>query len=152
MPSTLLKGSGRPAFVARAAACAAVANVLLSVTLVNVLGIVGVALGTVIPAGTIATCVIFPAACREVELSVFDGYRRVVWPALWPALVVAVALASTRHIIPLRLLAVLVHMGVGIVMYAALFFAFGLDREERQWCTQKLTDVWKRRSQVLAAA
>ena len=152
MPGTLLKGSGRHAFVAKVAASSAVANVLLSVVLVNVLGILGVALGTLFPAATIAAFAIFPAACREVELPVFEGYRRVVWPAVWPALITIAALASTRHLVPLRLVAVLAHLAVGALAYAALFVAFGLERDERQWFTGKLTELWRRRSQMLAAA
>jgi O-antigen/teichoic acid export membrane protein len=152
MPGTLLKGCGRHALVAKVSACSAVANVLLSVTLVKMVGIVGVALGTLIPAATIAVCVIFPTACREVELPVLTGYRRVVWPTVWPAMLVVVLLASTRHMVPLRLFAVLTHLAAGALTYGALFFAFGLEREERQWFTRKMTELWRRRSQVLAAA
>ncbi len=152
MPGTLLKGSGRHAFVAKVSAASAVANVLLSVVLVKVLGIVGVALGTLFPAAAIAAFAIFPAACREVELPVFEGYRRVVWPAVWPAVITIAALAYTRHMVPLRLVAVLLHLGIGALTYAALFVAFGLERDERQWFTGKLTELWRRRSQVLAAA
>lgn len=128
------------------------ANVLLSVALVKVLGIIGVALGTLIPATAMTAIALFPAACREVELSVIEGYRRVVWPAVWPAVVVITAMALTRHAIPLRLAAVLAHMAAGALTYVALFFAFGLERTERQWFTQKLTELWHRRSQVMAAA
>jgi hypothetical protein len=39
-----------------------------------------------------------------------------------------------------------------MLLYAALFVAFGLEREERRWFTHKLTELWRRRSQVLAAA
>jgi O-antigen/teichoic acid export membrane protein len=152
IPGTLLKGCGRHALVAKVSAMSAVANVLLSVTLVKVIGIVGVALGTLIPAATLAAFVIFPTACREVELSVIAGYRRVVWPTVWPAVLVVATLAYTRHAIPLRLVAVLTHLAAGALAYAALFFAFGLEREERQWFTRKLTELWRRRSQVLAAA
>ena len=152
MPGTLLKGSGHHAFCAKVSACTAVANVLLSVALVRVLGIVGVALGTLIPATAMTAIALFPAACREVELSVIEGYRRVVWPAVWPAMVVITAMALTRHAIPLRLAAVLAHMAAGALTYVALFFAFGLERTERQWFTQKLTELWHRRSQVMAAA
>jgi O-antigen/teichoic acid export membrane protein len=152
MPGTLLKGCGRHALVAKVSALSAVANVLLSVTLVKVMGIIGVALGTVIPVATLAAVVIFPTACREVELPVMTGYRRVVWPTVWPAVLVVMALAYTRHAVPLRLVAVLTHLAAGVLAYAALFFAFGLDREERQWFTRKLTELWRRRSQLLAAA
>jgi O-antigen/teichoic acid export membrane protein len=152
MPSTVLKGSGQHAFVARMAACSAVANILLSVTLVKPMGLVGVALGTVVPVMAMAALAIFPRACRAVELSVVDGYRRVVWPAVWPALIVIAALAYTRHLVPLRLLAVLAHMGIGMMTYALLFFTFGLDREERHWAIAKLTELWRQRPGALAAA
>ena len=152
LPSTVLKGSGRPGFVAKVATACAVANVLLSVLLVKWLGLVGVALGTAIPVTVIAACAIFPAACRAVDLDVFQGYRRIVWPAVWPALVVMTLVASTRHLLPLRFIAVLAHMSVGALAYAVLFIACGLEREERGWLTTKLTELWRRRSQVLAAA
>jgi O-antigen/teichoic acid export membrane protein len=152
IPSTVLKGSDRAAFVAKAATGCAVANVLLSIVLVNSMGLLGVALGTAIPVTAVAMFAIFPAACRAVELDVFEGYRRVVWPALWPALVVMTAVALTRHALPLRLAAVLAQMTLGVIAYAVLFIACGLEREERQWFTMKLTELWRRRSQVLAAA
>ena len=152
VPGTVLKGSGRAAFVAKVSAWSAVANVLLSVILVRPLGLVGVALGTVIPVTLTAVFAVFPAACRTVELSVAEGYWRVVWPAVWPALIVMTALAYTRALLPTHVLAVLAHMGLGAVTYMTLFVAFGLDRAERQWFTGKLTELWKRRSQVLAAA
>jgi O-antigen/teichoic acid export membrane protein len=152
MPGTLLKGSGRHVLFAKVSAWSALANVLLSVALVQVLGIVGVALGTLIPTAVVAAFALFPAACREVALPVAEGYRRVVWPALWPALLVIGVMAYTRHGIPLRLVAVLAHLAAGALAYAALFVAFGLEREERQWITRKLTELWRRRSQVLAPA
>jgi len=152
IPGTLLKGSGRPRFVAQAAAVTAVANVLLSVVLVKSIGIVGVALGTVIPVTANAAFAVFPAACRAVELDPLTGYRRVVWPAVWPALIVMVAMAYTRTLLPLRLIAVLAHMAAGAIVYAALFMLFALGRDERQWFTTKLGDLWRRRSQVLAPA
>jgi O-antigen/teichoic acid export membrane protein len=152
LPSTVLKGSNHPAFVAKAAACCAVANVLLSVVLVQSLGILGVALGTAIPVTIAAAFAIFPAACRAVELPVLTGYRRIVWPAVWPALIVIMGMAYTRHLLPVRILAVLAHMAVGALTYAVLFLLYGLERQERQWFATKLTELWKRRSQVLAAA
>lgn len=152
MPATVLKGSGRAAFVATVSAWSALANVLLSVLLVKPFGLFGVALGTVIPVTAVAAFALFPAACRAVELPVADGYWRVVWPAVSPALLVMTALASTRDLLPPRLLAVLAHMGFGATTYMALFVAFGMERDERQWLTGKLTELWKRRSQVLAPA
>jgi O-antigen/teichoic acid export membrane protein len=152
VPGTVLKGSGKAAFVAKVGSLCAVANVLLSVVLVNAMGLVGVALGTAIPVTITAAAAIFPAACRTVDLPVSEGYRRIVWPAVWPAIIVILLVASTRHLLPLRLIAVLAHMGLGALLYAALFVGFGLEREERRWFTTKLTELWRRRSQVLATA
>lgn len=152
MPGTLLKGTGRHRYVAKVSAASAVANVLLSVVLVQWIGLIGVALGTLIPATAIAFFAIFPAACAEVELPVLEGLRRIVWPALWPALLVVLALEWTRPLVPLRLVAVLAHMAMGALTYAAVFVAWGLDREERGWLGARLAELWRRRAQVLAAA
>jgi hypothetical protein len=62
------------------------------------------------------------------------------------------AVALTRHLVPLRLAAVLAHMALGALAYVVLFVACGLEREERHWFTTKLTELWRRRSQVLAPA
>jgi hypothetical protein len=71
---------------------------------------------------------------------------------VWPALIVIMGMAYTRHLLPVRILAVLAHMAVGALTYAVLFLLYGLERQERQWFATKLTELWKRRSQVLAAA
>lgn len=152
MPGTYLKGSGFHQYVAKVSAASALANVLLSVALVKAFGLNGVALGTVLPVTFIACVLVFPRACRAVQLPVWNGYRRIVWPAVWPGLVAGAALAATRGMVPLRLLPVLAHMSAGAITYAGLFLVWGLDREERQWYALKVAELWKRRSQVMAAA
>lgn len=152
MPGTVLKGTGGHRFLAATSAVCAVANILLTVLLVKPFGLIGVALGTVIPVSIMATAVVFPAACRTLHLSTWSGYRQIVWPAVWPAAIVMLLVAETRFAVPVRILAVLAHVGVGALAYAGLFFAGGLDREERQWIVTKVTELWKRRGEMLAAA
>jgi O-antigen/teichoic acid export membrane protein len=152
MPSTLLKGTGHHKFVALVSCGAAVANLLLSIPLVKMWGLPGVAFGTAIPVVATGAFGIFPRACRVVGLSLWRGYRQIVWPAVWPALVVVTLLASTRHLVPAHLLAVLAQLAVGGLLYAAIFFQFGLGRDERLWFTSALTQVWRRRAERLAAA
>jgi hypothetical protein len=89
--------------------------------------------------------VIFPRACRVVGLTVSRGYRLIVWPALWPGLVVIAALSLTRHYVPPRLPLVLTHLAAGGLLYAALFLRFGLSHGERQWMTSAVVQVWRRR-------
>ena len=152
MPSTVLKGTGHHKFVAVMSSWCAVANLLLSVPLVKWWGLVGVALGTVIPVVILCACAIFPRACRVVGLSQWQGYRRIVWPTVWPAALVVTLLVVTRHAVPAHLLFVLAHLAAGGLLYAAIFFLFGLARDERQWLTSAFNQVVRRRSERLAAA
>jgi hypothetical protein len=93
----------------------------------------GVAWGAFVPALVLSAGIVFPRTCRVVGLNVWDGFRRIVWPAAWPAAASITLLASTRHAIPATLPAVLSHLALGGVVYAALFFLWGLDRDERRW-------------------
>jgi hypothetical protein len=84
---------------------------------------------------------VFPQACRVVGLSVARGYREIVWPAVWPAVVVIALVAATQHNLPDRLPFVLAHLALGTLIGAGLFFRFGLERDERQWFSAALGQV-----------
>jgi O-antigen/teichoic acid export membrane protein len=153
MPSTVLKGTGHERYVAITSSVCAVANLLLSVVLVKWMGTTGVALGTVVPCTVLAASAIFPKACRTVELPLARGYREIVWRAVWPAVLPAVLLMLTRSAVPVRLLFVAAHMALGALLYAALFVAFAMERQERRWImTTLMTMTQRRRSEGLAAA
>jgi O-antigen/teichoic acid export membrane protein len=143
MPTTLLKASGHHREVARMAALAAVASVLLSIALVRTVGLLGAALGTAVPAALLGALVIFPRACQVAGLRLLSGYRQIVWPAVWPMLPVIALLASTRSFVPPHLALVLVHLGLGALVYAGLFLVAGIDREEREWMWNALASVWR---------
>src|SRR5687768_6405582 len=85
--AVILKGSDLHKFLAIANLSMAVGNLVLSVLLVRVYGLIGVAIGTLIPILVISMFVVFPAACRRVDLPVFTVARMSVWPAMWPAIV-----------------------------------------------------------------
>lgn len=152
MPSTVLKGTGRQRYVALASTIAAVANALLSVMLVKLMGLTGSAMGTVIPATFLAAFFIFPQACRVISLPIGQAYRRIVLPAVWPAVIVFAAVAGSRYAVPVRLLAVLPHMAAGALLYFAIFIAFATERDERLWIAAALTSLRRRRAESLAAA
>ena len=75
-----------------------------------------------------------------------------VWPAVWPGVLVLCFLMSTSGALPGSLVAVLAHLAFGGLVYAALFFRFGLERQERLWVASALQQVWRRRADGLAAA
>jgi O-antigen/teichoic acid export membrane protein len=153
MPSTVLKGTGHQRYVATTSTVCAVANLLLSVLLVKLMGITGVALGTVVPSTVLAAAAIFPKACHTVGLPLMRGYREIVWRASWPAAISVAALMLTRAAVPGRLIFVLLHMTLGALLYGVLFLAFGMERDERQWIITTLTNLkQRRRSERLAAA
>lgn len=152
MPSTLLKGSGHHSYLARVATAGAVANLLLSIPLVKGWGPIGAALGMAFPTAVMSGAFIFPRACRVVGLPVSHGYRAVVWPALWPALLTVAGLLVIRQVVPLGIVAVLLELAGGAAIYAVLFLSFGLSREERRWLKSAAVHVWQRRSAGLAAA
>jgi O-antigen/teichoic acid export membrane protein len=145
MPSTVLKGNDQHRSLSAIAAAGAVANLLLSIPLVRSWGIPGVALGTAIPVTVTCAGVIFPRACRVVGLGVAEGYRLIVWPAVWPAAIAITALTATRPFVPARLSLVLMHLGAGALLYAAIFLRFGLSQGERQWMTSAVHQLWRRR-------
>lgn len=152
MPSTVLKGTGHQRYVAVTSTVCAVANLLLSVILVKLMGIPGVALGTVLPSAGLAAMAIFPKACHTVGLPLSRGYRDIVWRAGWPAVLPTALLMWTRGAVPPRLLFVLAHMAMGALIYTALFVAFGMERDERQWIATTLAGIRQRRAERLAAA
>jgi O-antigen/teichoic acid export membrane protein len=134
MPGTVLQGTGHHRFVAGATAGTAVVNLVVSVPLVLTWSVTGAALGTLL-AVTLSTVIIFPKACRVVGLSLGDGLRQIVVPTLWPAAVAVGTVLALDRVLPPGLLAVFANLAVGGVVYAAVFFLFGVDRQEREWLT-----------------
>jgi O-antigen/teichoic acid export membrane protein len=141
IPGTVLKGTGHHKYFAVTSACCAVATVLLSIPAVKLLGMLGAAWAMVLPVTVMATGFVFPRACRVVELPIARGYREVVWPAVWPGIVVVALLATTRHAVPANLFAVLADLAFGGLLYAAIFFLVALPREERRWFSRAFNQV-----------
>ena len=94
--TTLLKGSGQVRHVAMVNIWTGLVNLALSAALVKPFGLVGVAIGTLIPVAFSSIFVLFPAACRRVGVPVLEAFRQAVWPATWPALVVGALLFVSR--------------------------------------------------------
>jgi O-antigen/teichoic acid export membrane protein len=131
----ILKGAGLHRLLAYTNATTAIVNVVLSVILIGPLGLVGVALGTLIPVGASALFVLYPAACRRVNLPLARCLRRGLGPALWPAAVmVAMWRLMPRPATLVELAATLV---VGGAVYFLLFVGVAVGREERRFYWSK---------------
>jgi O-antigen/teichoic acid export membrane protein len=143
--NTLLKGSGQHRLLAFTNLGTGVANIVLSILLVNRYGLVGVAVGTLIPIAVSALFILNPAACRRVGLPVRDMLLHSVLPALWPAVFMAALLIGTRHISSGTLLAVAVQGLIAGVVYLALFFGIAIGRRDRALYTAKAKELLGRR-------
>ena len=150
--TVILKGSGLHKVLAVSNLCMAVGNLLLSVLLVRWYGLIGVAIGTLIPMVVFSTFVVFPAACRRVELSKWSVVRESVWPSVWPALVMGGFILSTRAYTVGSWSLLILQASLAAVIYGALFLGFAISRNERDWYFNKVKEVFTRRSVPSTAA
>jgi O-antigen/teichoic acid export membrane protein len=139
--TTLLKGAGSHRIVSVANISTALCNVGLSIALVHPLGLLGVALGTAVPVGLTSIFMLFPLACRRVELSVWRGVMRAVWPALWPGLVMAAFILATRQLVPVNLLGIAAEFAAAGLVYGGTFLLFGLTSMERNFYVGKVAQM-----------
>jgi O-antigen/teichoic acid export membrane protein len=136
--STLLKGCGSHRLIAATNMGAALVNVALSIALVKPLGLAGVAIGTLVPVAVVLVGIVFPAACRRVELSLGRGFKEAVWPSLWPAGVMTFYVLTTRALVPHVLVAVAAEYAVAVCLYGLTFLLFSISAPERQFYLDKI--------------
>ena len=148
--TTVLKGAGQHRMLAFVNIATGLVNLALSIVLIRPFGLEGVAYGTLIPIAVSAIFILFPAACRRVGLSLGEAVRHSVFPALWPAFIVGMVLAMTRHISSGTLLAVVLQASGGGLLYLALFFVIAIGRRDRAMYHAKFVELIGRRP--LAAA
>ena len=134
---TLLKGAGAHRLVAYTNVATAAVNLVLSVVLARSIGFAGVAIGTLLPVTFSAVFILFPAACRRVELPLGRALADAVWPAVWPAAAMAAYIAATRPLIPLSLVPLLMNMAVAAAVYLGVFVFFGISATERRFYLSK---------------
>jgi O-antigen/teichoic acid export membrane protein len=137
----ILKGAGQHRLLAFTNATTAVVNVLLSIALIRPLGLLGVALGTLIPVGASALFVLYPAACRRVGLPVGRALVEGIWPAAWPAAVMVGLLWLGRRLPSTSLFEVALHLAVGGLVYVGLFLGLAIGADERRFYWTKLRGV-----------
>jgi O-antigen/teichoic acid export membrane protein len=142
--TTLLKGAGRHGMLAGANLVMALANLALSIALVGRYQLIGVAMGTLIPLAVISVLVLFPAACRRVELPLLEAARQGVWPSVWPIVPVALLLLFTRNLIGASLPAVAAQAVVAGSLYAIIFLRLAISRDERCWYFGKIKQLVRR--------
>jgi O-antigen/teichoic acid export membrane protein len=142
--NTILRGAGEHERLTLYVGVTSVANLLLSIALVQPLGLVGVALGTVIPVAAMSLFASFPTACRRVGLSTLDGARRAVWPAVWPAVTIVICLQLAMPFGGLSLMVLAVKLAIAAALYEIVFFGLAIGRKERRLYVRKARELMPR--------
>jgi O-antigen/teichoic acid export membrane protein len=139
--NTLLKGSGRHKLVAWTNLAMGIANVALSIYLLGRYGLVGVAIGTLVPIAFCAFFILNPAACRRVGLPIRRQLLHSVLPAVWPAVPMALVMGYTQTLLGGTLLAVGLQAAAGAVIYYALFLGIAVGRADRAFYIAKALEL-----------
>jgi len=143
--SMILKGSGKHRLLSIANILMAVSNLLLSLILVQWYGLIGVAVGTLLPLMVVSLLVVFPAACHRVEMKRTEVIRKAVWPAVWPSLITAGVLLITRSVFKTGWMWLFVQMVLAGTIYAGLFLRFAIRESERDWYLAQIRRLINRR-------
>lgn len=139
--AVILKGAGQHRLLAISNITTAVCNLALSILLVQRYGLIGVAFGTLLPMVIIPSFVVVPAACRRVNIAIVTILRESVWPAAWPAVVMALFLTWSRTLGDGNLILVVAQAALAASIYVSLFLGFAISREERLWYVGKAREV-----------
>jgi O-antigen/teichoic acid export membrane protein len=135
--STVLKGAGRHRFLAFNSLGIALANLCLSILLAPRFGLLGVAIGTIIPVAAVSLLVLFPASCRRVEMPILRVLRLAVWPAVWPAIPMGALLLWARTFVPAKLSLLALTGGAAGLVYILIFVGCAVPARERRWYFDK---------------
>lgn len=147
--SVILKGAGMHRRLTALAATMAVLNLGLSVALARPMGLLGVALGTLVPVTLVSVFGYLPAACKRVQISFAEMFQRAIWPALWPAFVAGALLYTTRSRMPISLPSVALQCAFGAITYFPVFL-FAVGPESRREYLRHLERLLRRRPQPLS--
>ena len=128
---TVAIGSGRARHWALATAGESVVNVTLSIALALTVGLIGVALGTLIATAAVLVPALLLVTCRATGLPVRHLLREAILPHLLPCGVTAAAVYPLRSWAGSNLGALLATVVVGAAVYLTVYWFTGASDWER---------------------
>jgi len=130
---SILQGTARVRSISLVAAATGVANLVLSIVLARRFGLIGVALGTLLPTAMASLAVVMPYSMRKIGVPAIDMLKEVVWPSLLPALpAVMVVYALRWSLAPLTLVPLAVIFAAGIGTYYVTYLGIAVSSVEQQ--------------------
>lgn len=137
----VLQGMARHQPLAAMTIGSGISNLILSIILVNYYGLMGVALGTLIPSTIVCIGFVAPYAMRVIGVSLQEMVTKVIWPTILPAIPMSIAIFALRQIIePVSLISLLLVAGIGVLPYPIGYLLMSANEYERNLFRNNL---WK---------
>lgn len=129
----VLTGMARHRPLAISAICTGLANLVLSLILVQRFGVVGVAVGTLIPVALETFLFVMPYAARLTGVPMGRAVREMYLPSLLPAIPTIIFLIWARQTFDLTSwFALALVGGTAVALYAAVYLLLGASEPERR--------------------
>jgi O-antigen/teichoic acid export membrane protein len=119
----------------------AIANVALSVWWIQWYGLIGQAMGTLVPVAFAQIFLTWPLSARTVGLKPSEAFRQAVWPTLWPLPAFAVPVLLLKSYLPPTAVTVAICATVGTLCYYAVVFGLAMSGDERRKYIAKLRQI-----------
>jgi O-antigen/teichoic acid export membrane protein len=130
---SILQGTARVRAMALVAAATGIANLVLSIVLARRFGLIGVALGTLIPTALASLAVVMPYSMRKIGVPAIEMVKDVMWPSLLPAIPAVMVLYALRSsFAPLTLVPLAGIAVAGIATYYVTYISMGASPSEQQ--------------------
>ena len=130
----ILQGMSKHRYLAVTSLASGLANLTLSLILVKRIGLLGVALGTLIPTMIEALFFVLPYAMREIGVGLKEALAEMILPAVLPAAPMLVVLYALREILqPESFFSILVVAGIGLLVYLAGYLSMRATSLEREF-------------------
>ena len=128
----LLQGMARHRRTAILAICSGLTNLVLSIVLVRFMGLLGVALGTLIPTTIICVGFVMPYAMREIGVSLREVLAEVFLPTLVPMLPMIITVYALQNFFqPFSIASTAIVAVIGLLIYLMGYGAIGARETER---------------------
>ncbi len=108
-------------------------NLVISIILIKLYGIIGVALGTLIPCSVLNIFFVFPKACKFSQSTVTEQLKEIYLPVFLCAIPCAIFLISLKILIPIQSwnIPILISgSGIAALIYIGLCYLFVLKEED----------------------
>jgi O-antigen/teichoic acid export membrane protein len=131
----ILQAMVRHRLSAFAALATGITNLLLSITLVQSHGLIGVALGTLVPTVLATFFVVLPYAMHVIGVNVKTVVAHIYYPVLLPVIPTVAALyVLVEAYPPTSFWSLGLISAAGIMVYGAVYLPFGAGELEREIC------------------